>query len=384
MKLDILIKNGHVIDTKENVDSIKNIGVIGNKVVDVDAQTDEAGYVIDADGCYVFPGLIDFHAHVYYKGSEYGINPDWMLPTGVTSTVDAGTCGYANYEAFNETVRMKSDVRIKSFINMSCAGIYEYGIHPNYNPTLFKEKRLHQIKEKYGDDILGLKIMFSDDIIGEYGMKPLLETIKIAERIGNMAVCVHTTDPASDSFEIAKVLRPGDIYCHCYSGKNKSIIDTNGKVYEDVKRAKERGVIFDAANGRMHFSFNVAEKAIDDNFLPDVISTDAVTQATNVWNYNRNLPFVMSKYLNMGLSLNTVVKCVTETPAKLMKMEGKIGTLKYGAFADVSIFKLESKKVIFDDIAQSGKLEGNMLLMPKMTIADGRVVYCETDFNLQN
>lgn len=58
----------------------------------------------------------------------------------------------------------------------------------------------------------------------------------------------------------------------------------------------------------------------------------------------RSLAFVMSRFLSFGMKLPDVVRCVTETPARLMNMEGRLGTLRAGAFADVSVFRLEDKE----------------------------------------
>ena len=48
------------------------------------------------------------------------------------------------------------------------------------------------------------------------------------------------------------------------------------------------------------------------------------------------LPLIMSKYLAMGISLRDVVGACTANPAKLLGMQGHIGTLAPGACADVA------------------------------------------------
>lgn len=382
MKLDILIKNGHVIDTCENVNYVKNVGIKDGRITETPETEDNASYVIDARGCYVLPGLIDFHTHVFYGGSEYAVNPEQMLPHGVTAAVDAGSCGYANYKVFHDSIIKRSSLKIKSYINMYPAGIFEYGIEPVYDARSFNEKRMGEMLNKYEDEILGFKIMLSKHIVGELGVQPLMETIEMAERIGNVSVCVHTTDLPCQSSIVADMLRKGDIYCHCYQGDGNPITDDSGRVYDSVRKARERGVLFDAANGRVHFSFKVAEASMRDGFYPDIISTDLVSRAINILNYNRNLPFVMSKYVNMGMKLENVVKAVTETPAKAMGMSGEIGTLKPGAYADVALFEMKEAEVCFCDMKESGRITGNRLLLPRMTILDGNVVYCSTDFNI--
>jgi predicted amidohydrolase len=334
---------------------------------------------INAKGCYVFPGLVDFHTHLYDGGSEFSYNPEWLPATGVTAAVDPGTCGYANYRIFHETVVSRSCVKIKTFLNVYPGGIYDYKIHLHYRLDCFGFERLKELKERYPETILGLKVMMSAVNVGDYGRRILEKALECAEQIGGIKVCVHTTDLPCSASEVADMLRPGDIYCHMYS-KGGTIIDDDGKVCEAVKKARSRGVLFDAANGRPHFDFDVAERALADGFLPDIISTDAVSQSFNVGNYVRNLPYMMSKYLTMGLDIGTVVKAVTETPATAMGMDGEIGTLLPGARADIAICRMIEKKTEFLDINGSGPLVGRQLIVPVMTLIDGRVAYCQNDF----
>ena len=55
------------------------------------------------------------------------------------------------------------------------------------------------------------------------------------------------------------------------------ILDENGRIFPEVWSARERGVLFDSAQGRIHCSFPVARAAIEQGFPPDVISTDLIT-----------------------------------------------------------------------------------------------------------
>jgi predicted amidohydrolase len=379
MKMDILIEGGHVIDPRAKVDGICSVGISGNRVVAVDSGENHAAWRIDATGCYVFPGLIDFHTHLFDGGSGYAYNPEWLLATGVTAAVDPGTCGYANYRIFHDAVVARSSVRIKTFLNVYPGGICDYKVHPHYSLDYFDFELLKELKEKYSETILGLKVMMSAVNVGEHGLAILEKTLEYAERLGEMKVCVHTTDLPCSASEVADRLRPGDIFCHVYS-KGGTITDENGKVYDAIKKARTRGVLFDAANGRMHFDFDVAEHALADGFPPDIISTDVISRAFNMGNYVRNLPYMMSKYLALGLDIRTIVKAVTETPASSMNMDGEIGTLLPGARADVTICRIVEKKSEFLDINGSGPLFGKRLIVPVMTLLDGKAAYCQNDF----
>ncbi len=66
-EVDLLIKNGHVFDPKNNLDTVLDISIGGGKILEVapDIASENAKKVVDATGLYVCPGLIDIHTHVF-------------------------------------------------------------------------------------------------------------------------------------------------------------------------------------------------------------------------------------------------------------------------------------------------------------------------------
>ncbi len=386
MKADILIKNGLVIDPYKSYIGTKTIGISENRMADLaDAPIESlsAETVIDAAGCVVMPGLIDFHTHLFYGGSELGAKADLMLPTGVTSAVDAGTAGCLNYEAFRTSALLQSSVRIKSFISASTGGLYDLNHHPVYDPGIARMEKIRALKERYPDEILGIKVMLSRGIVGDDALPILRSVIKTADQIGNLAVCVHTTDPGCPAYQIARELRKGDIYCHCYQGSGSTILDSRDKVHPEVWEARRRGVLFDAANGKGHFCNHVAEMAMQEGFFPDIISTDIVRTTLYASRRAKNLPYVLSKYLNLGMELSAVIRAASETPAKIMRMEGQIGTLVPGALADIAIARITQKHTEFMDFRWNS-LVGDKLLIPQLTILNGEIVYSQTDFVVEH
>ena len=73
--LDLLIINGHVIDPANGVDEVRPVAVYNGKIAHYE-EGEPARHVIDAAGRYVFPGLIDSHAHMFAEGTDIGIYPD--------------------------------------------------------------------------------------------------------------------------------------------------------------------------------------------------------------------------------------------------------------------------------------------------------------------
>ena len=72
-----LIKNGHLTDPANNIDSRMDILISGGKVLEVsenisENSTSAAGAeVIDASGKYIMPGFVDLHVHLREPGFEY-------------------------------------------------------------------------------------------------------------------------------------------------------------------------------------------------------------------------------------------------------------------------------------------------------------------------
>ena len=378
MKLDILIKNGLVADLNSGSYINQNIGIVGNRIVDLHTADSQAETVIDAAGCIVLPGLIDFHAHVFHGGTAISVNPDVLcLPNGVTSVVDAGSSGWVNYKLFRNSVINTAQTRIKSYLNVVNVGLSTLGGGPtgyleNTNPANYNVEKISQTLNENRDNILGLKLRYSQDIATgrNFSSDPFYATVALAREL-KTTLCVHVTDSRLPADELIGHFQTDDIYAHCFHGTGNAIIRESGEVFPAIKEAKARGVIFDCSNGVAHFDFTVARNAMEQGFNPDIISTDLTLRNSLRTDKVFSLLFIMSKYLNMGMSFFDVVRAVTRTPARLMKMEGQIGTLAPGAFADIAIVKLRKEKIVFED-TKGAQLAGDRYIDNCATISNGR------------
>jgi dihydroorotase len=143
-----------------------------------------------------------------------------------------------------------------------------------------------------------------------------------------------------------------------------------GKVLPEAFAAQKRGVIMDVAHGGGSFDYTVAEPAIEQGLLPDCISSD-------IHGYSANtpgkpfMPWIMSKFWNMGFALEDVVTLATFKPAKIIGKVEKLGTLQLGAPADVSIFEILEGPVQFADTGNNVR-DGKRYLKPVQTIRAGR------------
>lgn len=376
MKFNILIQNGHVIDPANNIDTLKDIMVSNGYIVNSNSM--QPDLVIDAAGKYVFPGLIDYHAHVFSKGTELGIDPDIsMLNQGVTSVVDAGSAGVGSLEMFIENFICRSKMNIQAYINLCPAGLITMKYHEDFNPKFWDEGCLREFFEKYPGILLGLKIRISKSIFGSLDFEVVEKAVSLADKL-KVKLCVHSTDPVAGMARLANILRPGDILAHCYHGTGDTIIDDDGHVIPEIKEAQKRGVIMDAANGSNHWSFATAEAAMADEFYPNVISTD-LSCKTLYKDPVFSLPYIMSKYLMLGMPLNEIIKAVTVTPSSLMHNKKGLGSLTIGAEGNVSIFDIVEKDITFSD-TQKRIRNGKQALVPLLTICKGEVVYRSITF----
>src|SRR6476661_6122980 len=103
---DLLLKRGHVIDPANSIDGIRDVAVAGGRIARIapDLSASTARQVVDLEGYYVTPGLVDLHTHVFLKGRSSTVVADDVLAYGTTTIVDAGVAGWKNFDVFKATV----------------------------------------------------------------------------------------------------------------------------------------------------------------------------------------------------------------------------------------------------------------------------------------
>lgn len=371
----IAIRNASVVDFKSGQVVKKDI-FIENDIF-VDSFSDNANiFDWDIKGSYAFPGLVDHHVHVFHGGSNIGIKPDWLLPYGVTTAADAGTSGCANYESFYATNILPATITLKTYLNIYSGGQPAVYIDEDFSPKRFDKSKIQKMLTRYSDNIIGFKIRFSRGIFPD-GDEALEWLKKVYELIDSMdrklPLCIHVTDTPVDADALLSMMRKNDTFCHCFHGKGNTILEADGTVKQSAWDAKKRGVIFDAANGRSGFSFTVAEKAIAQGFLPDIISTDTTQANFNTPGYATSLIFLLSKFMELGMTLSQALEAMTKTPANLIG-ESNRGLIKSGMQADlVVVDKIESEIDYLDILGEVRK--GSFYFLPKATIVNGDVVY---------
>lgn len=329
--LDLFFRDAACLDLDTNTVRRCDVGVSNGIITLVrEHQSDElvpAKHTVACSGYWLFPGFLDIHTHLFAHGSTFGLDADRLLTAGVTYTVDMGSAGWVNYPAFRMCDLAGKRIGRSAFLNLSPVGQPGKGISEPLNEEVISQDEMAKIIEQFPGEISGIKVRISRNIVGQLGLSPLKRAIELGDHFG-LPVCVHTTDPPANTGEIAGLLHPGDIYSHMYHGQGQSILREDGSVEPEIHRAQKRGVYLEVGNGKKNFDFRVAERAIADGLFPDLITSDS-TPATfhkdrSMW----DLPFVMSKFLALGMPLSQVLRSVTETPAKALGLDNKLGCIK--------------------------------------------------------
>ena len=263
MKVSYAIKNGRIVDPSRGIDAVGDVYIKNNRIVAPDGDIEcDRDHTIDASGCIVTPGLIDYHAHFFHGGSDTTIYPDTMASMGVTAAVDAGTAGSSTYESFYNTTVANSALRLKGYLTPWAGGQLGSGINENFDPSKFNRERIERVVDKYRDNIIGLKMRLSkglvpDECAHDY-MRGMIDLAEDLDRsLGTkLRVCVHTTNCPITAGELCDMLRPGDVFTHCYQGKGNGIVLEDGSLDPGVVAARERGVIFCSANGKSNYALD--------------------------------------------------------------------------------------------------------------------------------
>ena len=377
---DLVIKNGHIIDKKNNIDFIGDIGVSNGiiKYVGKELPNNSSRKIINAESLIVVPGLIDIHSHNfhgtipnrYLSNSFSALPPDgFSFRSGITTIVDVGGAGWKNFEVFKEQVIEKSKTRVLAFLNIIGLGMQGGEIEQNIDDM--DAMLTAEMANKYPEHIVGIKLAHFNG----YNWIPVDKVTKAGE-LSDRPVMIDFggSNPLMplDSLLLHK-LRPGDIFTHTYANVRgrMSIVDGNNKLHDFVKEAQNKGIIFDVGHGGGSFAFSQAIPAINQGLKPNTISTDLHTGSMN--GGMKDLLNVMSKFLNMGLNLNEVITSVTWDAAKSIKKEN-LGNLSVGSIADITILNLREGDFGFID-TKNKKMNGTKKLECELTIKDGKIVY---------
>lgn len=402
MPYDLLLKGGHVIDPGQGLDGVMDIAVSDGKIAAIapDIAVTEAKKVLDVSGAerYVTPGLIDLHTHVAWGAQTAGVGmgccpPDVIgVHSGVTTVLDAGSVGIANFGVFRDHILPAAKTRIFTFVN---AGSYAHTMPGPADINSMEEIDRNAIAKAVEANpglVQGIKLRAVGPIMSERGEEVAKAALDIA-REHNIPLMVHIGDlgmaGALDAKALSDVTRyllrnfaPGDILTHLCTPSQGGVLDDSKNPFPEVEEARKNGVVLDSALGMGNFGYIVADRQAQIGLYPDTISSDLTAGGMTF----HSLMECMSKFMALGYSLNDVIKMTTTNAAKGLGLADSLGALAVGREADITVMDRVEGNFKFIDttkIISAGKFKfaepdkgefyGTSGLVPVQTVRAGEL-----------
>lgn len=353
MIADLILKGGRVIDPSQDLDRVTDVAFAGGKVqaighgLEAGPDTD----IRDVSGLIVSPGLIDLHTHVYWGGTSISIDAeDFCRKSGVTTAVDTGSAGPGNFAGFRKHVIEPSEVRILVYLHVSFAGIFAFSptimVGESKDVDLMAPREAAAVADANRDVIIGIKVRLGRHASGDQGMTPFGYALQVADETG-LPLMVHIDEPPPTYEELVDAMRPGDVLTHCFRPFPNAPCTAQGTVKPAVRRARDRGVLFDVGHGKGSFAFKTARAMLANGFLPDTISSDIHQLCIDGPAYDQVT--TMSKFLCMGLPLDDVIRRSTINAAMALQRP-ELGSLKPGSVGDATLLKVSEGEFTYQDV----------------------------------
>ena len=332
--------------------------------------------VIDAEGKYVIPGLIDAHAHVL-PGLPFAYSIDEVWKRGIVSLIDLGSNAAGSFNRLRRQYVDNAPMPVNVALGLSSQTDCRGGItrYTDLEAEVNREK-IKAVFESNPDCLVGIKVLIGHN--DSPGHDLTLDVMKKARETCDYVGCrmfVHVANPNAKLPEFIDYFKAGDVFEHTYNKGN--ILDDNGQVYAEAWKAKKRGVLFSSSRGSRNWSAEVASTAFAQGFVPDIISDDLTCLSNDP--YTSRLHVHMGECVAMGMSPDEVLRKVTVEPAKLMK-NIEVG-LQRGMAANITIMDIAEGEHIFRD-AFGLTYPGPLKFTPLATIYRGEIKYnvIETDY----
>lgn len=377
------IKGGRLIDPANNRDELADILVRDGRIEGIypTASTVPQGEeVIDAQGMWVLPGLIDMHAHVREPGFEYKEDIESAGRAAAAGGVTTVVC-MANTDPVNDNPSVTqyiirkaarvSRVRIlpvgaitvglegKVLAEMGlmreagCVAVSDDG-RPVEDASIMRRAleyastfSLPVISHCEDRNLAGSGVMNEGPLstkLGLPGIPAVAEEIMVSRDVllsGYTRVPVHVTHISTKgSLEIISRAKQQGIRVTCDVTPHHLLLteecvkayDTNTKMNPPLREASDRQALIEGIRMNLvdciasdHAPHARDEKDLDFDLAPfGMIGLQTL------------LPALMKIHLEHDIDFSQLLACVTRNPARVLGIEG--GTLSPGARADMVIF----------------------------------------------
>ena len=403
MPYDLLLKSGHVLDPGQGLDGTFDIGITDGKIVAIapEIAESEGKKVLRVDGPdrYVAPGLIDLHTHVAFGAQTAGVgmgscDPDAIgVHSGVTTVLDAGSVGVANFGVFRAHILPNATTRVFTFVNAGSFAHTMPGLGGDFDSMdEINRDAIAKCVEANPGLVQGVKLRAVGPIIDERGEDVARACLDIA-REHNVPLMVHIGDPGfgrklapEKLSEVTRFLlrnfAPGDILTHLCTPSHGSVLDDSKNPFPELEEAHKNGVVLDSALGMGNFGYIVAERQAQIGVYPDTISSDLTAGGQSF----QSLMECMSKFMAIGYSLSDVVKMTTSNSARALGLQESLGAIAVGREADITVFDVLTGDFKFKDTTKllaagnfkfaepdKGEFGGHYGIVPVQTVKAGEL-----------
>ena len=403
---DLLLRGGRVICPASGVDGLFDVAIRDGRIAAVEPRIlpNSAKETVDVSGRLVLPGLIDTHAHVYqYVTGRFGLNADMVgVRSGVTTVVDQGGPSCMTLPGFRRFVAEPAETRVYAFLSAYLVGGLEGHLYPNlYSPDCINVQATVEAAKANLDLVRGIKGHAEIGGFARWGIRVMEMAAEIGRRT-DLPLYVHfgalwslpesgaNGEDADTILErVIPLLKPGDVLAHPFTRHPGGFVNRKGEVHKVIRAALDKGLKVDVGHGS-HFSYRLARKALDAGVIPHTLGADMHGYNTEVpapagtpreHADDENHPFkgqarfsltqAMSSMMALGLSLETVVPMATSNAAGLLGLSDRIGALKPGFEADVTVLHDDRGRFLLRD-NEDTTVVADRLLSPDFCLRGGK------------
>jgi imidazolonepropionase-like amidohydrolase len=384
----ILIKCGKLLDSKTGIVSEKqNILIKGNQVISVSNSVSVADSIIDLSNYFVMPGLIDCHTHVLLQGDitseDYDVqvlkesipyrtiratkSAERSLMNGFTTIRDLGTegAGFADVDlkkAINKGV-ISGPRMIVSTLAMNTTGHYplkasDYAWELKFPKGVIEitgaDEARRAVRQQIEQGADWIKIYADRGYYrladGSFRSVPNFTAEEI-KAIGD--------ETLTSRKKLAAHAMTRDGILAAINAGATTIEHGSGMDEECMRVMAEKGIFWCptlfvneyVAEGRAQLGSPINlyfKQSIQATFKKAIKMGVKLAYGTDIGGYDWNLAQAkdFTYFVEWGLSPVQAIQTATTTAAELLGMQGKIGEIKEGSFADIIALKKDPTKDI--------------------------------------